>query len=165
MFHLTKPGYYTVSFLVLVRLWILLYFTSRLRILLYFTSQLRFCSTSHHSSASALLYTTAPPLFYTMTPSLSGYPFVPPTPGSYRQVRWHTFPGTRRLRGEARAHHQALRELVRSASPLTGPTSDYTYSDLVQAAASSSIASAMGCLHIIWEEEHNVRTIFCVSRT
>ena len=63
MFHLTKPGYSTVSFLVLVRLWILLYFTSRLRVLLYFTSQLRVllyftsqlrsCSTSHHSSASA----------------------------------------------------------------------------------------------------------------
>ena len=95
-----------------------------------------------------------------MTPSLSGYPFVPPTPGSYRQVRWHTFPGTRRLRGEARAHHQALRELIRSASPLAGPTSDYTYSDLILAASSSSIASAMGCLHLIWEEEHNVRTIF-----
>ena len=100
-----------------------------------------------------------------MTPLVPDYPYVAPAPGSYRQVRWHTFPVTRRLRGQARAHHQALRELVRSASPLAGPTSDYTYSDLIQAASSSSIASAMGCLHIIWEEEHNVRTILCVSRT
>ena len=165
MLHLTKPSSCTVSSLALVRFRILLYTIIVLRILLYTTSQLRVCSTPHLSSASALLHISAPPLLYTMTPSLSGYPFVPPTPGSYRQVRWHTFPGTRRLRGEARAHHQALRELIRSASPLAGPTSDYTYSDLILAASSSSIASAMGCLHIIWEEEHNVRTFFCVSRT
>ena len=128
--------------------------------LLYFTPQLRCYSTSLHSSASALLYSTAPLLLYKMIPLVPGYPVVPPTPGCYKQVRWHTFPRTRRLRGQLRAHHQALRELVRSASALAGPTSVYTYSDLIQAASTSSVASAMGCLHLIWEEENNVRTVF-----
>ena len=157
--HLTKPGFNTVSSLASVRL-LLLYSTSQHRVCSTSQHNTGSCSTSQHISASALLLLTSPPLLYTMTPLVPSYPFVPPTPGCYKQVRWHTFPMTRRLRGQVRAHHQALRELVRSASTLAGPSSDYTYSELIQAASNSSIASAMGCLHLIWEEEHNVRTIF-----
>ena len=63
MYHLTKPGFNTVSSLASVRLLllyftsqhrVLLYFTAQLRVQLYFTAHLRLCSDSPHISASAL---------------------------------------------------------------------------------------------------------------